>query len=138
MLSASAYTGRVPQATIADVFCRPRCGSSLEANGSGPRCIGCQDTCQPADGAFDLVPPRPAAREREVWVSHKRGPRSPEEVVERFTGGFREGELAPRIRAVGGESYFRRFALFRRSQVRLVWGFGKPASNARLSTQTRV
>jgi SAM-dependent methyltransferase len=45
-----------------------------------------------------------------MWLSHRREPRSPEDVRDTMAGGFREGLLAERIRAVGGEPWFERVA----------------------------
>jgi hypothetical protein len=44
-------------------------------------------------------------------LSHRREPRSPEDVRETMAGGFREERLAEAIRAVGGIPFFERVAL---------------------------
>jgi SAM-dependent methyltransferase len=45
-------------------------------------------------------------------ISHRREPRSPEDMRETLEGGFREEDLARRINAVGGRPWFERQALF--------------------------
>lgn len=45
-------------------------------------------------------------------ISHRREPRSPEDMRETLGGGFREEDLARRIIAVGGRPWFERRALF--------------------------
>jgi SAM-dependent methyltransferase len=45
-----------------------------------------------------------------MWFSHHREPRSPEDVRETMSGGFREERLAEVIREVGGEPRFERVA----------------------------
>ena len=44
-------------------------------------------------------------------ASHRRDPRSPEDVRDTLAGGFREVDLAERITAVGGLPWFERQAL---------------------------
>jgi SAM-dependent methyltransferase len=45
-----------------------------------------------------------------MWLSHRREPRSPEDVRDTIRGGLRETVLAQRIRAVGGVAWFERVA----------------------------
>ncbi len=45
-----------------------------------------------------------------MWLSHRREPRSPEDLRDTVAGGLREGVLAARIRAAGGEPSFERVA----------------------------
>lgn len=45
-----------------------------------------------------------------MWCSHRRRPRSPEDMRDTFAGGMRETALASQIRAAGGEPWFERVA----------------------------
>ena len=45
-----------------------------------------------------------------MWLSHRREPRSPEDLRDTLEGGLREDVLSQRIRAVGGEPWFERCA----------------------------
>jgi hypothetical protein len=45
-----------------------------------------------------------------MWLSHRREPRSPEDIRDTMTGGMREEVLAEKIRAVGGQPRFERVA----------------------------
>jgi SAM-dependent methyltransferase len=45
-----------------------------------------------------------------MWLSHRREPRSPEDIRDTMAGGLREDVLAERIRAVGGVPWFERVA----------------------------
>jgi SAM-dependent methyltransferase len=47
-----------------------------------------------------------------MWLSHRREPRSPEDIRDTMRGGLREDALAQAIEAVGGEPWFERVAFF--------------------------
>jgi len=76
-------------------------------------------------------------------LSHHLYPRSPEDRRYTIEGGFRESELGPKIRALGGEPFFHRhgflFYLWQRGARRLLpaslAGFGEHPGIARLLTR---
>jgi SAM-dependent methyltransferase len=73
----------------------------------GGRCVLMDNAYSPIWQHLKLVWLRPLMR-----LSHRREPRSPEDVRETMAGGFREERLAEVIRGVGGIPWFERFALF--------------------------
>jgi len=72
----------------------------------GGRCVFMDDAHSPVWQRLKLVWLRPLMR-----LSHRHEPRSPEDLRETLSGGFREPRLAAAIRAVGGEPWFARVAL---------------------------
>ena len=72
----------------------------------GGRCVFMDDARSPVWQRLKLVWLRPLMR-----LSHRREPRSPEDLRETLSGGFREPRLASAIRRVGGEPWFERVAL---------------------------
>ncbi len=72
----------------------------------GGRCVLMDNAYSPLWQRLKLVWLRPLMR-----LSHRREPRSPEDVRETMAGGFREERLAEAIRAVGGIPFFERVAL---------------------------
>lgn len=72
----------------------------------GGRCVFMDDARSPAWQWLKLGWLGPLMR-----LSHRREPRSPEDLRETLTGGFREPELEAAIRRVGGEPWFERVAL---------------------------
>jgi SAM-dependent methyltransferase len=72
----------------------------------GGRCVFMDDARSPAWQWLKLGWLRPLMR-----MSHRHEPRSPEDLRETLTGGFREPELEAAIRRVGGEPWFERVAL---------------------------
>jgi SAM-dependent methyltransferase len=73
----------------------------------GGRCVFMDDAHSPVWQRLKLVWLRPLMR-----FSHRREPRSPEDVRESLSGGFEEARLAEAIRRVGGRPWFERVALF--------------------------
>jgi SAM-dependent methyltransferase len=72
----------------------------------GGRCVLMDNAYSPAWQHLKLVWLRPLMR-----LSHRREPRSPEDVRDTMAGGFREERLAAFVRAVGGIPRFERVAL---------------------------
>jgi SAM-dependent methyltransferase len=72
----------------------------------GGRCVFMDDARSPAWQWLKLGWLHPLMR-----LSHRREPRSPEDLRETLAGGFREPELEAAIRGVGGEPWFERVAL---------------------------
>jgi SAM-dependent methyltransferase len=72
----------------------------------GGRCVFMDDAHSPVWQRLKLFWLRPLMR-----LSHRREPRSPEDLRETLGGGFREPRLATAIRGVGGEPWFERVAL---------------------------
>lgn len=70
----------------------------------GGRCVFLDNAYSPAWQHVKLVWLRPLMR-----LSHRRHPRSPEDVHDTLRGGFREQRLAEAIHAVGGVPRFERF-----------------------------
>ena len=71
----------------------------------GGRCVFMGDARSPAWQWLKLGWLRPLMR-----LSHRWSPRSPEDLRETLSGGFREPELEVAIRRVGGEPWFERVA----------------------------
>lgn len=134
----------------------------------GGRCVLLDDAFSPAWQGAKRTVLRPLMR-----YFHRLEPVSPEDLRFTLGGGFREEELASRIRAVGGVPWFERmsfvhylvtraserlpprrlwqramrselvlrqlisvddflsrYAVVRRNQIRLIWGFDKPADRS--------
>jgi SAM-dependent methyltransferase len=72
----------------------------------GGHCVFMDDAHSPVWQGLKLGWMRPLMR----W-SHRHESRSPEDLRETFTGGFREARLAAAIRSAGGEPWFERVAL---------------------------
>jgi SAM-dependent methyltransferase len=72
----------------------------------GGRCVFMDDAHSPVWQRLKLGWLRPL-----MHYSHRHEPRSPEDLRETLSGGFREARLAACIRRVGGEPWFRRVAL---------------------------
>lgn len=72
----------------------------------GGRCVFMDDAQSPLWQRLKLVWLRPL-----MHLSHRREPRSPEDLRETLSGGFREARLASAICRVGGEPWFERVAL---------------------------
>jgi SAM-dependent methyltransferase len=72
----------------------------------GGRCVLMDNAYSPVWQHVKLVWLRPLMR-----LSHRREPRSPEDVRETMAGGFREDRLAASIQAVGGIPRFERVAM---------------------------
>jgi SAM-dependent methyltransferase len=72
----------------------------------GGRCVLMDNAYSPLWQRLKLGALRPLMR-----LSHRREPRSPEDVRDTLAGGFREEDLARRITAVGGRPWFERQAL---------------------------
>jgi SAM-dependent methyltransferase len=72
----------------------------------GGRCVFMDDAHSPVWQELKLKWLRPLMR-----LSHRYQPRSPEDLRETLSGGFREPRLAAAIEAVGGEPWFERVAL---------------------------
>jgi SAM-dependent methyltransferase len=73
----------------------------------GGRCVLMDNAYSPLWQRLKLGALRPLMR-----LSHRREPRSPEDMRDTLAGGFREEDLARRITAVGGRPWFERQALF--------------------------
>lgn len=73
----------------------------------GGRCVLMDNAYSPLWQHLKLVWLRPLMR-----LSHRREPRSPEDVRETMAGGFREERLAASIRRLGMAPWFERVALF--------------------------
>jgi SAM-dependent methyltransferase len=98
----------------------------------GGRCVFMDDAQSPVWQRLKLGWLRPLMR-----FSHRREPRSPEDLRETLSGGFREARLAPAIRGVGGEPWFARVALLYYLWMRAA-GILLPARARRLSLHRRV
>jgi SAM-dependent methyltransferase len=72
----------------------------------GGRCVFMDNAYSPLWQRLKLGSLRPLTR-----LSHRRDPRSPEDIRDTMAGGFREEDLGAIIRGVGGDPWFERVAL---------------------------
>jgi SAM-dependent methyltransferase len=98
----------------------------------GGRCVFMDDARSPVWQRLKLGWMRPL-----MHLSHRREPRSPEDLRETLSGGFREPRLAAAIRRVGGEPRFQRVALLYYLWMRAA-GTLFPARVRRLRLHERV